>query len=303
MDLRQLEYVVAVAEEGSFTRAAARCHVVQSALSAQVMRLERELCLKLFARTSRSVRVTPAGERLLPHARALLRGAEAARADLADYAGVATGRLRLGMVGGGVGCRPSLQQALITFHQQHPAVEVSVQDTGSRHMAEQVRDGVLDLATVALYAHQVPAGLVHELLSDEPLVAVVARDHPLASRPTVALGELATAGSFVELAERFGIRVQTDEAFRRVGVERTVAFELGTPDAVLRFVGLGLGVALVPARAAESAADLATLPLDDCPTGHPIGLVHPAPDLLTPSARCFLTLLRQSSAQVPQKVR
>src|SRR3954463_4554987 len=99
MDLRQLEYFVAVAEERSFTRAAARCHVVQSALSHQIARLEREHRVVLFHRTSRSVRLAPGGELLLPHARRLLNDVQVVRAELAAFSGVLTGRLRLGMVG------------------------------------------------------------------------------------------------------------------------------------------------------------------------------------------------------------
>src|SRR3954464_15325346 len=90
MDLRQLEYVVAVAEERSFTRAAARCHIVQSALSNQIARLEREQGVTLFHRNSRTVALAPAGELLLPHARSLLQGVDVARAELAAFTGLLT---------------------------------------------------------------------------------------------------------------------------------------------------------------------------------------------------------------------
>jgi DNA-binding transcriptional LysR family regulator len=296
MDLRQLEYVVAVADEHSFTRAAARCHVVQSALSAQVARLERELGVTLFHRTSRSVRLAPAGELLLPHARSLLRGAEVARAELDAFAGVVTGRLRLGMVstaGRGV---PPVEQALLAFHERHPAVEIAVQDTGSRSMAERVRAGDLDLAFVGLFADQVPAGLVHHLLADEPLVAVVARTHPLAGRAGVSLRDLAATGPSVEMRDESGLRLQADAAFARAGVERTVAFELGTSDAVVRFAGLGFGAGLVPASTAAAASGVAVLTVDDPAARHPVGLVHRAPAPSTPSARAFLDLLLDRAA-------
>ncbi|SFL57685.1 LysR family transcriptional regulator [Geodermatophilus ruber] len=296
MDLRQLEYVVAVAEERSFTRAAARCHVVQSALSAQVARLERELGVTLFHRTSRSVRVAPAGELLLPHARALLRGAEVARAELAAFAGVVTGRLRVGMVGTAGRGAPLVERALLAFHQQHPAVEIAVQDTGSRHMAEQVRTGDLDLAFVGLFADQVPPGVVHHLLADEPLVAVVARTHPLAGRAGVALEELAATGPFVDMRAEAGLRLQVDAAFARAGVARAVAFELSTSVAVVRFAGLGFGAALVPASAADGVRDVSVLPVDDPAARHPIGLVHRAPAPSAPSARAFLALLLEEGA-------
>jgi DNA-binding transcriptional LysR family regulator len=296
MDLRQLEYVVAVAEERSFTRAAARCHVVQSALSAQVARLERELGVTLFHRTSRSVRVAPAGELLLPHARLLLHGAEVARAELNAFSGVITGRLRLGMVGTAGHGAPFVEQTLLSFHQRHPAVEIAVQDTGSRHMADLVRAGDLDLAFVGLFADQVPSGIVHHLLADEPLVAVVTATHPLAGCAAVSLGELAAAGPFIDMRGESGLRLQVDAAFDRAGVERTVVFELGTSDAVVRFAGLGFGAALVPASAADGVADVVVLTVEDPAARHPIGLVHRSPAPSTPSGRAFLSLLLERGA-------
>jgi DNA-binding transcriptional LysR family regulator len=299
MDLRQLEYVVAVAEELSFTRAATRCHVVQSALSAQVARLERELGVTLFQRTSRSVRVAPAGDLLLPHARALLRGADVARAELAAFSGVVSGRLRLGMIGTAGRGAPLVERTLLAFHQRHPGVEIAVVDTGSRHMTDQVRSSDLDLAFVGLFASQVPPGVVHHLLADEPLVAVVARTHPLAGRAGVALAELAAAGPFIEMRGASGLRLQVDEAFARAGIERSVAFELGASDAVVRFAALGFGAALVPASAAEGMPDVAVLAVDDPAARHPIGLVHRSPAPPTPSARAFLALLLEGAAEPP----
>src|SRR4051812_28900731 len=98
MDLQQLRYVVAVAELGNFTRAAERCFVVQSALSHQVAKLEREMGARLFHRTSRSVALTPAGAALLPAARECLRAAERALAEVAAATGEIRGRLAVGMI-------------------------------------------------------------------------------------------------------------------------------------------------------------------------------------------------------------
>src|SRR5688500_443562 len=128
MDSRQLEYFIAVAEELSFTRAAARCHVVQSALSYQVARLEREHGVTLFERTSRSVRLTEAGQLLLPRARAVHAELNAAHTELAELAGVITGRLRLGMIGSTGQAAPVVERTLAAFHHRHPAVEIAVRD-------------------------------------------------------------------------------------------------------------------------------------------------------------------------------
>ncbi|WP_138758798.1 LysR family transcriptional regulator [Modestobacter altitudinis] len=291
MDLRQLECLVAVAEESSFTRAAARCHVVQSALSAQIARLERELEVTLFHRTSRSVRLAPAGELLLKHARTLLHDAEVARAEMAAFCGLLTGQLRLGVISPSDGRMPYLDEALLAFHARHPAVEISVQDTGSQVMVEAVRAGELDLALVGLYAGQVPAGVGHRLLDDEPMVAAVNAGHPLAGRGRVGLAELAATTKFIEPPRGSGIRLQVDAAFARAGVDRCAAFEPDTPVGVLRWVALGLGAAVIPASAPTSGRKVITLSLDDDQARHPLALVHGPPGTATPSARVFLALL------------
>ena len=182
MDVRQLEYFVAVVEELNFTRAAARCHVAQSALSYQIARLEREHGVTLLERTSRSVRVAAAGELLFHRARAVLDELDVARAELAELAGVISGRLRLGMVGSTGQAAPVVERTLAAFHQRHPAVEIAIRDTGSRHMAEQVRAGELDIAFVGLFPDQLPADLTHQILTDEPLVAAIPVGHPLSRR-------------------------------------------------------------------------------------------------------------------------
>ena len=291
MDVRQLEYFVAVAEELSFTRAAARCHVVQSALSYQIARLEREHGVTLFERTSRSVRLAAAGELLLPRARAVLDELDVARAELAELAGVITGRLRLGMVGSTGQAAPVVERTLAAFHHRHPAVEIAIRDTGSRHMAEQVRAGELDMAFVGLFADQLPADLVHRILTDEPLVAALPRGHPLAEAPA-DLADLAAESAFVEMRAESGLRHQVDAAFARAGVTRRIAFELATSDAVVRFVALGFGPALVPRSAAAARPDdVAVLELADPAARHPISLVHRHPEPTAPSARAFLALL------------
>lgn len=296
MDVRQLEYFVAVAEELSFTRAAARCHVVQSALSYQVARLERENGVLLFERSSRSVRLAPAGELLLPRARRVLAELDLARAELAALAGVLTGRLRLGMIGTATLAAPVVGQVLAEFHRRHPGVEITIQDTGSARMANQVQDGDIDLAFVGLFADQLPADVVHRVLAVEPLVAVVSLDHPLAGSRSVGLQELAGSGPSIEMRAESGLRRQVDAAFGRAGVTRAVAFELGASDAVVRFVGLGFGSAVVPVSAAAGRSDIRVLGLHDPEALHPVSLIHRNPQPSAPSARAFLALLTDSAS-------
>ncbi|MGE0299021.1 LysR family transcriptional regulator [Pseudonocardia sp.] len=295
MDVRQLEYVVAVAEELNFTRAAARCHVAQSALSYQVARLERKHGVTLFERTSRSVRLAPAGELLLPRARAVLAGIEAARVELAELAGVVTGRLRIGMIGSTGQAAPVVERALAAFHHRHPGVEIAIRDTGSRHMAGQVRDGELDVAFVGLHPGQLPAGLTHRVLADEPLVLAVPHGHP-----DSGLADLATRSAFVEMRAESGLRRQVDAVFARAGLTRRIAFELATSDAVARFVAHGFGPAVVPRSAVEARpGDVSALDLADPDARHPIVLVHRGPAPSAPGARAFLAVLDEFEARAP----
>jgi len=294
MDVRQLEYFVAVAEELSFTRAAVRCHVVQSALSYQIARLERESGVSLFDRTSRSVRLAPGGEVLLPRARRILAELEIAGAELTALAGVQTGRLRLGVIGTTSRTTPVVERALVEFHRRHPGVEITIVDTGSAHMADQIRSGELDIALVGLFADQVPGDLSHRLLAVEPLVAITVvgdRANQLPDDRPLRLAELAEAENFVEMRAESGLRRQVDAAFARAGLQRSIAFELSSSDNVVRFVALGFGAAIVPRSAAAGRSDLRVSDLADPLALHPVSLIHRAPEPSAPAARAFLALL------------
>lgn len=180
-----------------------------------------------------------------------------------------------------------VERALAAFHHRHPGVEIAIRDTGSRHMAEQVRDGELDVAFVGLGPGQLPADLEHRVLADEPLVLALPRDHP-----GTDLAALSVVSAFVEMRAESGLRHQVDALFARAGLTRRVAFELATSEAVTRFVALGFGPAVVPRSAAAARpGDVAALDIPDPQARHPVVLVHRSPEPSAPSARAFLRLL------------
>jgi DNA-binding transcriptional LysR family regulator len=186
MELRQLDAFVAVARAGSFTRAADQLGVVQPAVSQAVRRLEEELGLTLFERTSRRVTPTAAGAAFLPHAEAVLtRLAEARHAAAALAAGEA-GAIRVAGTGGALATLRRLQDAL---RQRHPDARLEVARVQPKPKLQAVLDGELD-AALTRSAPRTP-GLAFIELATEPSCAVVAVDHPLAGAGRVALAQLA----------------------------------------------------------------------------------------------------------------
>lgn len=263
MELQQLRYVVAVAETSSFTRAAERCHVVQSALSHQIARLERELGVRLFARTSRRVALTPAGEAFLPGARRCLKAADRAVADVAAAAGEVSGRLAVGVIP--TVAAIDVPAALQRLRARHPRVEIVLRMGSSDELIAQVAAGGLDVASVGLPEGDRPQGVRSRALARDRLVAVVAASHPLAGAERVDLRRLAQE-TFVDFPARTAGRAQSDRAFAAAGLARDVAFEVSAADLLARIVARGLAVALLPSAYLPELPGLVAVAVSDGPS-------------------------------------
>jgi DNA-binding transcriptional LysR family regulator len=300
MDVRQVDYVVAVAEELNFTRAAARCHIAQSGLSHQIAQLEKEIGARLFDRTSRSVGLTQTGVAFLPYARRLLRDAEEARAAVAAVRGSVHGVLHVGSIPF-ASADVDLLGLLRTFQEAYPAIEVTVSDEGSLSTVAGILAGSIDLAFVGLFGHQLPPGLAHRILTLEPLVAVVGHDHRLRGSAQIDVATLAEGQRFLESHPDSGLRAQVDAACLRANVRRTVVCELRNPADLAALALQGLGVAVVPQRAAVSVV---TAPFTDCmlrltdpQAVQPVALVHRD---LEPSRAPVRAFLRLAGSRWPQ---
>lgn len=291
MELAQLRYFVAVCEERSFTRAAHRCEVVQSALSTQVAKLEREHRTILLERSNKGVALTPAGELLLARARRILAEVDEAAAEMTSFRGSLSGVLRVGVINVVGQSAPQVDEALAAFHARHPAVAIRISDPGSRGIVEALRAGSLDVGLVGYYRDEVPAELAHRLLADHPLVAVVHPRHPLADAGTAALADLAELGPTVELRAVTGLRLYVDAAFEALGVARRVAFEVATTDESIRYASLGMGFALVPqptVAPGQLRNQVSVLRISDAKLHHPVALVHRRPAPTSPAARVLV---------------
>jgi DNA-binding transcriptional LysR family regulator len=284
MDLRQLSYFVAVAEDGQFTRAANRVSVAQPAVSAQIRRLERELGEALFHRDRRAVTLTAAGEALLPHARDALDAAERGRDTIASLRGVLHGRLTIG-VAGPVGHR--LAQALGDFHRAHPAIEIALANHHNEPLLAAVADGEVDVGVVGVGAQPTPPSVRTRIVSLEPLVAGIEAGHPLAGRRTIAVGELRDT-PLVTLMRGSGLRAVLENACRSAGFDPRIAAEAGDLGSVVALAAEGLGIAVVP-RSAIDRAGLAIVPIARPRLERRTALAWSAAGI-SPAARAFLAL-------------
>ncbi|MGM1061638.1 LysR family transcriptional regulator [Saccharothrix sp. Mg75] len=254
MELRQLEYFVAVAEERNFTRAAERVRISQSGVSAQVRRLERELGAELFDRSGRTATLTVAGEAALEHARAALASAAAVGQAVGEVADLIRGRIAVGMV---VGCTVTpLFDALASFHRAHPGVEVSLGEDSSDRLVDAVRAGALDLALVGSATAR-PEGVRALTIIAEPLVAVVPPGHELAARGRVGLRDLADR-PVVCMPPGAGLRAVFDRTCAAHGVEPVITFQAGAADAIADLAARGLGVGILSESMAAAYRDRLT---------------------------------------------
>jgi DNA-binding transcriptional LysR family regulator len=243
MELRHLEYFVAVAEERHFTRAAERMRVAQSGLSASIRALEKDLNAELFVRNTRRVELTDAGRALLAEAHRTLAGAAAARDAVAAVSGLLRGRLLVGSEQclGVIDLPPTLAG----FRRAHPGVEIQLRYAGSGHIVEQIRLGRLNVGFVALPG-PAPDGVRLLPLATEEMMFLCHPAHPLADLDVVGVDEL-TGEDFVDFSADWGARRVSDIAFARADVERRVCVEVNDVHTLLDFVHQDLGVALVPA--------------------------------------------------------
>jgi len=259
VELRQLEYLVAVAEEANFTRAAERVHISQSGISAQIRELERQLGATLFDRSGRTATLTVAGEAALPHARAALAAAERVRQAVDQVTGLLRGRLVVGMV---TACTVEpLFEALAAFHRAHPGIDIELFEDNSDRLVDRVRDGSADLALVAA-AGAAPTGLDSATIVSEPIVALAPPGHPLAGRRRARLADVCRH-PIVSLPPGTGIRAVLDQACAAEGLPPDIALQASAPDAVVDLARRGLGLAILSASMATSYPDLDAVTIGD----------------------------------------
>jgi DNA-binding transcriptional LysR family regulator len=265
MELRQLEYYVAVAEELSFSQAARRVHVVQSAVSTAVAKLERELGAALVDRSRPRVGLTPAGAAFLAEARATLTAARRAKDSVVGFHGQLSGSVDVGtmMSSGPI----DLPEALGRFHRAHPLVSVRLRQnvSGSAGHLAAIAEGSLDVALVAAPNAASASGVRLHVLAEEPLVFLCWPDHHLAGRDPVALTGLA-GEVFVRFASGWGVRHRVDHALAGAGVDPVAPYEVADYATAAGLVHHRLGTTLMPRTAAAQFPELRAIPVTPATT-------------------------------------
>jgi DNA-binding transcriptional LysR family regulator len=293
VELRQLATFIAVAEEGSFTRAADRLHVVQSAVSAGVRNLEKELGVMLFDRSTHRVKLTDAGRALLPEARATLSAAQAARDAVDEVRGGLRGTVVLGTMQAQGMRAINLAGILAEFRAEHPAVEVEIRhEGGSSETARAVREGRLDLGFVSLPGDGA-SGLELVPVAREPIMLAVSAGHPLAQEADIDLATLRDE-TLVDLPSGWGIRMAVDWSYATAGVTRTVNYEVNDMATMIDFIRQGLAVGLLPPSLVETADDIAFVPVRDHPPQFQTSIAVPANRILASAPRAMLETIKRA---------
>jgi LysR family hydrogen peroxide-inducible transcriptional activator len=246
MEFHQLRYVCAVADTGSFSRAAERCQITQPSLSQQVLKLEEDLGTKLFDRLGRSVRLTEAGRAFISHARAILGQMEQARSSVANKNADRRGSIAVGAI-------PTVAPYLMPgytarFAKKYPDARLRIIEETTSVLVDGLRDLSIDVAILALPLRHKDLEIFP--IRTEPLYAVLRRNHPSAAARSLALKDL-RGESFVMLRDGHCFRDLSIGACAHARITPNIAFESGQFSSLLGMVAAGIGVSLIPEMAID----------------------------------------------------
>jgi LysR family transcriptional regulator, cyn operon transcriptional activator len=269
IELRHLRYFLAVAETAHFTKAAARLHVTQPTLSHQIRQLEGQLNLALFDRIGRRVKLTAAGEMLLPHARRVWRELEEAQSALLELHGLKRGELKVGIVQTVNAC--VIPEIVARFSAAHSGINVTCAELSVDEIEAGLESGRLDLGISFLPAQR-PL-IEGEKLFTEELVAVLPAKHSWQKRRQLTVAELATQ-PLVLLSSQYCTRQLVDRAFAQARLRPRVQVEMNSVESILATVRQGALVSVLPALAmCQRDSGLMAIPLTRPTPRRSVGLL------------------------------
>lgn len=251
MELYAMEYVLALAEHKNFTLAAEACHIGQPALSQQIARVEKELGVPLFQRSTHGVSLTEAGAAYVARAQEILQKANSLEAEMNRYAGLEKGALNLGIIA-------SLQcigygEMISAFCRLYPNIFLNITQNGTHALLDALQDRRLDAVLINRPLRRLPKGIRFEKLGEDRYALAVPAGHPLAEKSAVSVRELAQE----KLIFHSGTQVASElclTACRKAGFEPNIICRSASPTTTLYMVQGGLGLAFLPSEEFESHA-------------------------------------------------
>src|SRR5213078_220893 len=292
LDIRHLRYFLAVAEAGSFSRAADRLGISQPSVSQQMRDLEAGLRVPLFQRRGKRILLTPRGLIFQEHARALLHQLENFLQELNSEPGELRGALRLGVIP--VLNVPLVPQLLGAFVADHPAISVTVEEISSTEIETAVEEGRMDVGLGFLTRHS--PNLRYERLCTDEFALIVAQNHPWASRRLVDFSELHQQ-RLLQLPDSFVMRRMSDEICRRHQVRPRTVAEINAIETLLRSLAPLRAAAVMPKIALRGREGLKAVPLRGKQLGLEIGLLRLRD---SPTNTAMADFTRLAKAAVPK---
>ena len=294
ISVRQIRAFAAVAQLGTFTRAADALHTTQPALSAQINDLEQMRGVRLFDRSTRSVKITQAGRELLPTVDKVLADLHLIVTHARDVAQKNVGRVV-------VAALPSVSSTLMPhaiaqFRARFPGVTIVLRDALADRVVEMIRDDVADFGLTSAPGND--PQLAFTALASDRMVAVLPRSHPLASRSRVKLADLLET-PLILMNRESSVRRIVDQACAALGRIAAPAYEAEFMATAIGMVRAGLGATLLPSSALEitAASDLVAHPLDDPLLTRKLGILRKKQRALSPAAGAFVDELENFSAR------
>ncbi|HEY0812126.1 MAG TPA: LysR family transcriptional regulator [Pseudonocardia sp.] len=292
MELRQLRVFLVVAEERSFTRAAARLFLAQSAVSAAIRSLERDLRVSLIDRSTQPIDLTTVGRVFREHALATVAAADRARAAAKETEGTLQGTVRLGLLGTRRVGAISMASLITTFMDRHPRVTIAAEQVGgSPRQLAAVRDGRLDLAFVSSQSEHV-SGVRLLPLAQEPVALVCHPAHSLPETPDIRLVDLVKE-TFVELPPDWTCSVVVNRAFARIGLPHEVRYRVNDLTTLADFIVNDFAVTLLPPSPVPADPNLRMVPVLDAPV-YKVQLALPIDRVPSAATRAFCDAIQDS---------
>jgi DNA-binding transcriptional LysR family regulator len=297
MELRHLRTIVAVAHHRSFTKAAEELFLAQSAISQQLSRLEAEIGIQIFRRSSRSVELTEEGKIILDHATRVLAEFDDMQGEMEALTGVMRGTVRIG------GIYPfgpyDLYGVLAEYRERYPGVAIHMVEDTQDEMLAMLRGDELDCAFASVDPDTIGSEFAGTLLWEEEFVVVAALDHPFASQPSCAWEDLIDE-DLVAYRDNSALRRRFESTIGRRGIAPHNAFVCTEMSAVRALAAKGLGVAVLPRSIAELDGPSVVLrPFRPEPVTWPIALVWRTDRRQPPAAKAFLSLALERAELQP----